>query len=102
MIYFVFHEMRGFALWLALGGGVGACLFLILFLLFAGASIRTSADGGKPTRTASTFRVLMVLFTTVALVAGTSFSLGETAIQRAPRGGGIHCQLPAHFTNSAG
>jgi type IV secretory pathway TraG/TraD family ATPase VirD4 len=78
--------MRGVALWLAIGGGVGALLFLILFLLTAGASIRTSADGGKPTRTASTFRLLMVLFTTLAVVSTTSFVLGETAIQRAAPG----------------
>ena len=61
MLYFIFHEMRGVALWLTIGGGVSALVFLILFLLTAGASIRTSADGGKPTRLASTFRLLMIL-----------------------------------------
>ena len=53
MLYFIFHEMRGVALWLTIGGGVSAFVLLILFLLTAGASIRTSAEGGKPTRMAS-------------------------------------------------
>lgn len=86
MLYFIFHEMRGVALWLTIGGGVSALVFLILFLLTAGASIRTSADGGKPTRMASTFRLLMVLSTTLAVVSAVSLLLGETAIQRAPSG----------------
>lgn len=83
MIYFIFHEMRGLALWLAIGGGIGAVFFLMAFLLTAGASIRTSAEGGKPTRLASSFRFLMITCTSIGVVFASSYLIGETAIERA-------------------
>lgn len=83
MIYFIFHEMRGLALWLAIGGGIGAVIFLLAFLLTAGASIRTSADGGKPTRLASNLRLMMITCTSIGVVFAASHIIGEMAIQRA-------------------
>ncbi len=85
MIYFLFHTARGVAPFLAIGASLATLVMLVLFLLTAGASIRTSADGGKPSRTAALFRLLMVVFVSIAIASIASTLLGETAIERAPR-----------------
>jgi len=85
MIYFLFHTARGIAPFLAIGASLATLVMLVLFLLTAGASIRTSADGGKPSRTAALFRFLMVVFVSVAIASIASTLFGETAIERAPR-----------------
>jgi len=84
VIYFLFHTARGVAPFLALAAIIVTVVMLILFLLTAGASIRTSADGGKPSKKASIFRFLMTVFMTIALIGIASALLGETAIERAP------------------
>ena len=85
MIYFIFHTVRGVAPFIAIGTSIATLVMLLLFLLTAGASIRTSADGGKPSRIAALFRLLMVIFASIAIVTIASTILGETAIERAPR-----------------
>jgi len=85
MIYFLFHTARGIAPFLAIGASLATLVMLVLFLLTAGASIRTSADGGKPSRTAALFCFLMVVFVSVAIASIASTLFGETAIERAPR-----------------
>jgi type IV secretory pathway TraG/TraD family ATPase VirD4 len=85
MIYFFFHTARGVTPLLAIGASLTTLMMLVLFLLTAGASIRTSADGGKPSRTATLFRFLMIMFCTLAIASIASALLGETAIERAPR-----------------
>ena len=84
MIYFIFHTIRSFAALIAIGTGIATLLMTILFLLTAGASIRTSADGGKPSRLASRFRILMIVCASLAVMTAASTLIGETAIQRAP------------------
>lgn len=89
MIYLLFHEVRA---WMPLIAGIAgtlALLFLILFLLTAGASIRTSANGGKPSRLSAFFRLMLVLSLTTSVSALFSALLGERAIQRAVGGGAI-------------
>lgn len=86
MLYFIFHSIRGVAPFLAIGAGLATFVMLILFLLTAGASIRTSADGGKPSRRAATFRILMAVFVTMMVTMTVSTVLGETAIERAAGG----------------
>lgn len=56
---------------------------LVLFLATAGSSIRTSADGGKPSRFSASLRILMVLSANISVVMLASFMLGDYAIERA-------------------
>lgn len=85
MIYFIFHTARGVAPILAIGSSLTTFLMLMLFLLTAGASIRTTAEGGKPSRIAALFRFLMIVFATISIISIASSLLGETAIDRAPQ-----------------
>ena len=84
MIYFLFHTLREIAPWIAVICAIAALIMTVLFLLTAGSSIRTSAAGGRPSRAATLFRLLMILFTTLAIAGLASTIFGETAIQRAP------------------
>ncbi|MEO1666696.1 MAG: type IV secretory system conjugative DNA transfer family protein [Chloroflexota bacterium] len=86
MIYFLFHTARQYTFFLAIGASIGTIVMLVLFLLTAGRSIRTSAGGGKPSRLSASFRFLMVIFASVAVASLASTLFGETAIQRAPPG----------------
>jgi len=84
VIYFLFHTARGIAPFIALGATISTLVMLILFLLTAGASIRTSAEGGRPSRIAALFRLLMVMFSTLAIISLAGILVGESAIKRAP------------------
>lgn len=81
MIYHLFQfELAGIL------GAVSVILMLIclvLFLATAGASIRTSAEGGKPSRFSASLRVAMLLFANLSVVFLSSFLLGDYAIERA-------------------
>ena len=47
MIYFLFHTARGVAPFIAIGASLATLVMLILFLLTAGASIRTGSVAKK-------------------------------------------------------
>lgn len=83
MLYLLFHDLRHLGLVI---GSIALVLSFITglgFLLTAGASIRTSAEGGKPSRFSAGLRLIMVFTFSLAIIALFSYFLGERAIQRA-------------------